>query len=168
MNTTLKNAFEFFGPYRLARICKVSGPAVYKWKKRGCLPRTEWTGETCYAELIEKASGGHFAKDELLGKMPALWEQILVFDNPWPDETQCLFCIDAGFDGLGNRTFLWPGWRTKPDRAWIACSGVMKVSACLSPENDGRGVYQVNLSSGLPDMDVWDRDGSLFVVNAKG
>ena len=35
-----------------AAVCGVSRPAIDKWEKKGRLPRTEWTGETTYAEKI--------------------------------------------------------------------------------------------------------------------
>jgi len=41
-----KNKTEF------ANVCGVSRQAVYKWLLANKLPRTEWTGETNYAEKI--------------------------------------------------------------------------------------------------------------------
>lgn len=53
------------GPSEAARICDVSPAAVGKWLKRGHLPRTEYSGETNYAELLAKASKGAFTAREL-------------------------------------------------------------------------------------------------------
>ncbi|WP_088706301.1 hypothetical protein [Noviherbaspirillum denitrificans] len=62
METTIippiKKAAEVLGVPVLASICSVSPVAVYKWLKKGRLPRTEWTGETNYAALIAEASKG--------------------------------------------------------------------------------------------------------------
>jgi hypothetical protein len=53
------------GPSEAARICAVSAAAVGKWLKRGHLPRTEYTGETNYSELLSKASRGAFTAKQL-------------------------------------------------------------------------------------------------------
>ncbi|MDW2310601.1 hypothetical protein [Vibrio sp. 1075] len=39
---------------------------MYKWCEKGCLPRTEYTGETNYAEKIEALSEGRYKKEDLL------------------------------------------------------------------------------------------------------
>lgn len=41
----------------LAKACDVSRTAVMKWEENEKLPRTEWTGETNYAERIYKSFG---------------------------------------------------------------------------------------------------------------
>jgi hypothetical protein len=41
----------------VADALKLTSTAVLKWEKRGKLPRTEWTGETNYAEQLEQAFG---------------------------------------------------------------------------------------------------------------
>lgn len=46
------------GLTRVARVCGVAPSAVHKWKSRNQLPRTEWTGETCYAAKIAELHGG--------------------------------------------------------------------------------------------------------------
>lgn len=38
------------------KVCGVTGQAVSRWLKRGKLPRTEYTGETHYADLMEAAN----------------------------------------------------------------------------------------------------------------
>ena len=40
--------------------------AVYKWTVNGQLPRTEWTGETNYARIIERLTKGKFKRKQLL------------------------------------------------------------------------------------------------------
>lgn len=40
---------------KLGRVCNLTGKAVKKWSIAGRPPRTEYTGETNYAELISKA-----------------------------------------------------------------------------------------------------------------
>lgn len=41
----------------VAAVCGVSYQAIRKWEERGRLPRTEWTGETNYAEKLEAQFG---------------------------------------------------------------------------------------------------------------
>ena len=48
-----------------AIACGVSVRAVYKWIDRGMLPRTEYTGETKYAERLADAAGGSFSAEWL-------------------------------------------------------------------------------------------------------
>lgn len=48
-----------------AIACGVSVRAVYKWIDRGMLPRTEYTGETNYAERLADAAGGSFSAEWL-------------------------------------------------------------------------------------------------------
>jgi hypothetical protein len=40
--------------------------AIYKWINSGCLPRTDYTGETGYASKIAAASGGQFTENQIL------------------------------------------------------------------------------------------------------
>lgn len=54
------------GVSRCARICRVSPSAVCKWLRRDCLPRTEYTGETCHAQRMATASEGAFSAAWLL------------------------------------------------------------------------------------------------------
>jgi len=54
------------GVKRAAEICSVSPRALYKWLDADALPRTDYTGETCYAELLAEASGGRFSAEYLL------------------------------------------------------------------------------------------------------
>lgn len=59
---------EAGGIVALARECRVTHQAVKKWEKAGKLPRTEWTGETKYAEAIERATHNLVTKDQLLNR----------------------------------------------------------------------------------------------------
>lgn len=67
MPNTLKEAIEAAGgPTKVAAICGFTGPrAIHKWIANGALPRTEYTGETNYSELIAKASKGKFTARQL-------------------------------------------------------------------------------------------------------
>ena len=39
-----------------AKVCGRSYQALNKWRQAGCLPRTDYTGETKYAELLASAA----------------------------------------------------------------------------------------------------------------
>lgn len=72
VETPLQKAFRLCGgPHGLAQVCGVSRPAVLAWRKRGCLPRTEWLPDshpqrTRYAEKIESAARGMLTRADLL------------------------------------------------------------------------------------------------------
>jgi len=66
--TPLEQAFDILGPAKVARVCGVKGPSAIKWRTKGSLPRTEWTGETNYAGAIEEATQGLVKKAELLAR----------------------------------------------------------------------------------------------------
>ncbi|MHA3063107.1 hypothetical protein [Acinetobacter sp. ANC 4641] len=48
------------------RACGVSTTLIGKWIKQQHLPRTEYTGETNYADALAKATGGRFTKEWIL------------------------------------------------------------------------------------------------------
>lgn len=56
MDNLITQAIEQVGLGKLAAACGVSYQALRKWEKAGRLPRTDWTGETDYAEAIEQAT----------------------------------------------------------------------------------------------------------------
>lgn len=58
-------AIEKIGLIALARELGISYQSVKKWEMRG-MPRTEWTGETHYAEKIEVITQGTVTKSDLL------------------------------------------------------------------------------------------------------
>lgn len=66
----LQQAVKRLGLIRLARELGVTHQALYKWERRGKLPRTEWTGETKYSERIEALTGGQVTKAQLLAPWP--------------------------------------------------------------------------------------------------
>ena len=53
----VSEAIQEIGLTRLAKACGVAVSSVHKWKSRNQLPRTEWTGETRYAEKIAELHG---------------------------------------------------------------------------------------------------------------
>lgn len=61
-----KAVHEVGGVPACARICSISAPAVRKWRQRGRLPRTEYTGETQHAKRMAAASDGAFTAEWLL------------------------------------------------------------------------------------------------------
>ncbi len=62
----LSEAIRLLGLSRLAKELGVTYQAVRKWEAKRRLPRTEWTGETNYAERIEQLSSGRVTKQQLL------------------------------------------------------------------------------------------------------
>lgn len=66
-NNIIAVAIEEVGGFSaMGRLCGVSPQAVRKWRNRGKMPRTEWTGETHYATLIEEATNGGVKAEALL------------------------------------------------------------------------------------------------------
>lgn len=63
---TLETAIKDVGVYKVAKACKISERAVYKWLKNGFLPKTEFFGKTQYAHTIEAISEGKYSADDLL------------------------------------------------------------------------------------------------------
>lgn len=61
-------AIEIIGLKNLAKNCGVTYQAVQKWRKNG-LPRTEWTGETNYCDVIEELTGNRITRRMLLKNM---------------------------------------------------------------------------------------------------
>lgn len=53
------------GRKKVAALCNVSYQAVKKWEVKGRLPRTDYTGESQYAEILAKNSKGKYTKDDL-------------------------------------------------------------------------------------------------------
>ena len=56
------------GASKASAICGISQRAIYKWMSAGCLPRTEYSGETRYAHLLAEASAGKFSAEWLLSE----------------------------------------------------------------------------------------------------
>lgn len=56
------------GQTAAAKICGKSPVAIHKWVKNGCLPRTEYTKKTNYAEKLAGASSGKFTASWLLSE----------------------------------------------------------------------------------------------------
>ncbi|ENG2550914.1 hypothetical protein ABTH10_002027 [Citrobacter farmeri] len=54
------------GQTAAAKICGISPVAVHRWVKNACLPRTEYTKKTEYAELLASNSAGKFTAKWLL------------------------------------------------------------------------------------------------------
>lgn len=64
----ISKAISLCGLKKLESVLQVSYQAIRKWEKAGRLPRTEWTGETNYAEKIANACEGNVTVEELLRK----------------------------------------------------------------------------------------------------
>ena len=63
---TLEDVIKTVRVSVVADVCGVSQRAIYKWMDNGKLPRTEYTGETYFAEKIAHASNGLFSADLIL------------------------------------------------------------------------------------------------------
>ena len=61
----LERAIKLCGIQVIARDLGVTYQAVHKWRTSG-FPRTEWTGETCYAAKIEALTDGQVTAAALL------------------------------------------------------------------------------------------------------
>ncbi|WP_088458751.1 hypothetical protein [Acinetobacter soli] len=65
----IKYAFDAVGGRsKAALLLNRSYMAMSKMEKRGVLPRTEYTGETKYAQILAKNSNGKFTAEWLLEK----------------------------------------------------------------------------------------------------
>jgi DNA-binding transcriptional regulator YdaS (Cro superfamily) len=62
----ITKAIAIVGLSPLARALGVTYQAVRKWERANCLPRTEWTGETCYAQTIERLTEGQIKAKQML------------------------------------------------------------------------------------------------------
>lgn len=67
--TTLKTVIgDCGGPTKVAPLLGISVRGLYKWLATGSLPRTEYSGETNYAEVLAAASGGKWSAEEIREK----------------------------------------------------------------------------------------------------
>jgi predicted DNA-binding transcriptional regulator AlpA len=82
----IKKAAELLSVPVLAGICTVSPVAVYKWIKKGRLPRTEWTGETNYAGAIAQALAGRADPDDRMTRDDLL--QLPAATAPIPNQPE--------------------------------------------------------------------------------
>lgn len=65
-NNPIKEAVNHCGGvFAVATACGLSQRAIYKWISRRCLPRTEYTGETEYADVLAEISNGKFTAKQL-------------------------------------------------------------------------------------------------------
>lgn len=69
--SALNQAIKCIGVPQVASACGISQRAVYKWLKKGSLPRTEFYGKTSYANTIERLSKGRFIAEKLLDESRA-------------------------------------------------------------------------------------------------
>lgn len=56
------------GPHAAAKALGITPQALHKWRARGCLPRTDFTGQTRYAEVLAAASDGKWSAEEIREK----------------------------------------------------------------------------------------------------
>lgn len=83
----LEKAIGRLGLYKLARELGLTHQALRKWQRIGRLPRTEWTGETNYAERIVALCSDVVTVEELKGAWPA-WPPELIEAQPTTEPAQ--------------------------------------------------------------------------------
>ena len=74
----IKKTVRIVGRNVLAKACGKSPQAIRKWEAAGRLPRTEWTGETQYAEIFENITNGVVTQQELVPIPKFFKEQLRV------------------------------------------------------------------------------------------
>lgn len=57
---------EIGGQVKAGEVCGVTAAVIGRWIRQQHLPRTEYTGETNYAEALADASGGLFTREYIL------------------------------------------------------------------------------------------------------
>lgn len=63
---SLMQVIDEIGVVKVSALCGVSVRAVYKWRKANALPRTDYTGETNYADILAKALKRKVSRAEIL------------------------------------------------------------------------------------------------------
>lgn len=69
----LESAIEQVGWMPLAKALDVRHQAIRKWAAAGRLPRSEFSGETDYASVIERETGGKVSKEALIRWSREAW-----------------------------------------------------------------------------------------------
>jgi len=68
-SAAMAHAAAQLGSYNaIARACGVTAVSIHRWRNAGRLPRTDYTGETCYGEIIAGAVG----EPDLVGRLRPL------------------------------------------------------------------------------------------------
>lgn len=62
---SLKHIIDSLGAAKVADLCGISVRAVYKWRASNSLPRTEYTGETRYSEILSQALENGISAEEI-------------------------------------------------------------------------------------------------------
>ena len=62
---SLKHIIDSLGAAKVADLCGISVRAVYKWRASNSLPRTEYTGETRYSEILSQALENVISAEEI-------------------------------------------------------------------------------------------------------
>ena len=62
---SLKHIIDSLGAAKVADLCGISVRAVYKWRTSNSLPRTEYTGETQYSEILSQALENVISAEEI-------------------------------------------------------------------------------------------------------
>lgn len=62
---TLTQIIDHIGASNVAQLCGITSRAVYKWRASNTLPRTDYTGETQYAEKLANALNNKITADDI-------------------------------------------------------------------------------------------------------
>lgn len=68
MSALKESIAKIGGVPKASAVCEVSPRAIYKWLAADSLPRTDYTGETNYAQRLADASNGGFTAEWLLAE----------------------------------------------------------------------------------------------------
>lgn len=71
MTNPVERAISHFGGIpNVQKMLGISYVAIKKWQDKGYFPRTEYTGETNYTQVLAEASNGAFTAGDLLPLYP--------------------------------------------------------------------------------------------------
>ncbi|MFQ1046951.1 helix-turn-helix domain-containing protein [Avibacterium paragallinarum] len=62
---TLVQIIDHIGVSNVAKLCGITTRAVYKWRASNSLPRTDYTGETQYAEKLASVLNSEITANDI-------------------------------------------------------------------------------------------------------
>lgn len=70
VKTALNKAFKIMPKSQIAKRLGISYQSMNQWHDKNKLPRTEWSGETNWAQKIQELTEGKVTVTDLLGSVP--------------------------------------------------------------------------------------------------